>query len=70
MEKMEKLNSQMFLRCTSGDRLRVKELSAKLLVSESSIARVAFKKGLEIVAERGIPLDSCGIQSAREETRR
>lgn len=53
----EKLDSQLFVRCSAHDRERVKQVSQKLSVSAASVARVALKKGLDIVAERGITFD-------------
>ena len=65
---MEKLDSQMYVRCSNGDRRRVMELSEKLFISQASVARCAFKKGLDIVAERGISFESAeSVQ--REEPR-
>jgi hypothetical protein len=51
------MDSQFMLRCSSEDRDKLKTLSDRLRISQSSLARVAFAEGLKIVVERGIRLD-------------
>ena len=61
---MERMNDQFMVRCTRKDRKVLKNLSDKLQISQSSLARVAFKQGLKIVLERGIRVDGAGSEEA------
>jgi len=54
---MDRMSDQFMVRCTSNDRETLRTLSEKLQISQSSLARVAFKQGLKIVLERGIRVD-------------
>jgi len=51
---MENLDTQMMIRCKTEDREAVKRLSKALSLSESNIARAAFRMGLKTLRRRGI----------------
>jgi hypothetical protein len=54
---MIRMDTQVMVRCTSSDRKELEDLSEKLQISRSTLARVALKQGLKIVLERGIRAD-------------
>jgi hypothetical protein len=63
---MERMNTQVMVRCTSKDREKLKDLSDRLQISQSSVARVALAQGLKIVLERGICVDGAESEGALE----
>ena len=64
---MERMNTQVMVRCTTKDREKLKDLSDRLQISQSSVARVALAQGLKIVLEQGIRVDEA--MARREDVR-
>ena len=64
---MDRLTSQLMLRCSTADRQELKTLSEKFSISESNLARIAFRQGLKLVVARGIQLDDAPKKQARKE---
>ena len=65
---MNRMHAQLLVRCTSRNRQALKDLSNKLGISQSSLARVALEQGLKIVRERGIRVDGAESEEHRAET--
>jgi len=62
---MDRMDSQFMLKCSARDRKTIKNLSDRLGISQSGVARVALAAGLKIVLERGIRVVDDNIQESR-----
>jgi hypothetical protein len=51
---MEKFDDLVTFRCKREDRAKLKKVSESLSLVESDVARVAFRRGLEILRSQGV----------------
>jgi hypothetical protein len=49
-----RMDGQVAFRCRPEDRAELKRISESLAVTESDVARAAFREGLKLVSNRGI----------------